>query len=171
MIRLVETSLIDDIQLNMSEVVHENYRVESGALMVFPFHCLIRNWDADKRKNWTQALNGLASSGGVVIQALFEDKTVGIASLSPRWFGEKRLQLYSLHIDRDFRRMGVGQFLLTAIEQRAKQLGANRLYISAAPKKGTVDFYLRMGARQTTEIDPVLYQQEPDDIHMEKALT
>ena len=50
-------------------------------------------------------------------------------------------------------------------KERAKELGAKKLYISATPSKNTVDFYRHLGCKLTSEINADLYQLEPDDIH------
>jgi len=50
---------------------------------------------------------------------------------------------------------------------KARQLGARKLYISATPSKNRVDFYMHLGCRLTSQIDPKLYELEPEDIHLE----
>ena len=57
-----------------------------------------------------------------------------------------------------------------SINERAKELGANKLYISATPSKNTVDFYMHLGCKLAAEINSELYQLEPDDIHLEMII-
>lgn len=52
-------------------------------------------------------------------------------------------------------------------KERAKELGAKKLYISATPSKNTVDFYMHLGCKLASEINTDLYQLEPYDIHLE----
>jgi N-acetylglutamate synthase-like GNAT family acetyltransferase len=54
---------------------------------------------------------------------------------------------------------------------RARELGAQRLYVSATESENTVDFYLRRGCRLAEEVDPALFALEPNDIHLELDLT
>jgi hypothetical protein len=65
--------------------------------------------------------------------------------------------------------MGLGGRLVDESKMAAKNFGAGKLYISATPTTNTVDFYLRLGAVLTKELDLELYQREPDDIHLELA--
>lgn len=51
--------------------------------------------------------------------------------------------------------------------ERAKTLGAKKLYISATPSENTINYYLRLGCILATEIDPELITLEPEDIHLE----
>lgn len=48
----------------------------------------------------------------------------------------------------------------------AIQPDANDLYISAAPNKRTVDFYMKHGAEVLQKTDQQLWQLEPEDIHL-----
>jgi predicted N-acetyltransferase YhbS len=66
---------------------------------------------------------------------------------------------------------GVGQALVRRLETLARDRGARGLVISAAPKVGTVDFYLRLGARVAAMRVEALRREEPDDIQMEKLWT
>ncbi|MCY1186452.1 hypothetical protein D9M73_273290 [compost metagenome] len=55
---------------------------------------------------------------------------------------------------------------MQAAKESAKQLGANKLYISATPSRRTVDFYIKHGAEQLNAPDQQLWQLEPEDIHL-----
>ena len=54
--------------------------------------------------------------------------------------------------------------------RRARKLGAKKLYISATPSENTVNFYLHLGCVLAKEMDPELFELEPEDIHLEYAL-
>jgi hypothetical protein len=49
-------------------------------------------------------------------------------------------------------------------------MGARRLYISATPSENTVGFYTHLGCVITREVDPALFELEPEDIHLEYAI-
>ena len=55
------------------------------------------------------------------------------------------------------------------LKEKAKQSGAKKLYVSAAPSKNTVDFYRGVGFDLTTPIKE-LFEAEPKDIHMAMLL-
>src|SRR5437763_5629078 len=45
-----------------------------------------------------------------------------------------------------------------------------RLYVSATPTRGTVDFYMSCGFEPLVTPDPELFALEPDDIHLDVRL-
>lgn len=167
-VRIDSISLINEILLNMAETVEENYRIENGKLVQFHYHCRIPDWNQQNRMERVAALNTVLANGGQVITARVDNKVVGMASLKNEYHAKNRMQLFSLHIDKNFRKMGIGKTLFLEVEKIAKSKDAAGLYISAAPKKNTIDFYLKMGATITDEIEKVLFDEEPEDIQMEK---
>jgi hypothetical protein len=42
--------------------------------------------------------------------------------------------------------------------------------VSSVPSENAVDFYLHMGCRVTEDVDPALFELEPDDIHLEYVI-
>jgi hypothetical protein len=50
--------------------------------------------------------------------------------------------------------------------ERAKELGAKKLYISATPSEHTVNYAMRLGSLLASEIDPELFTLEPEDIRL-----
>ncbi len=80
------------------------------------------------------------------------------------------LQLKFLHVSRDCRGQGTGTKLFHIAVEKAKELGARKLYISATPSENTVNYYMRLGCVLATEIDPELFALEPEDIHLEYVL-
>lgn len=167
-IALESVSHVSDIGLDMSEIVSHNYRVEDSGLVLFEFVCRIPDWGDANRQRRVSALNSLLADGGAVVVANMDGRTVGIASLESRIYQKGRMQLFSLHVDHEHRSRGVGRALFREIERIARAKGARGLYISAAPKKSTVDFYLAMGAVVTGAVERALFDRNPDDIHMDK---
>jgi hypothetical protein len=64
----------------------------------------------------------------------------------------------------------VASRLVGEVERRAVADGARELYVSAMPSVPAVGFYLARGFRVTDEVDPDLFAQEPEDIHLVKPL-
>lgn len=163
-----EVAQLDALGLNMAEDVAENYRLEQGQLCRFAHVCSIPDWTAAGRVSRIARLNELRQQGGRVLAARVGSRLVGVASLAAQRYSRDRMQLLTLHVDRDFRQQGFGCVLLALAEELAKQAGAAGLYISSAPKVNTVDFYMRQGAVLSPEPIAQLLAQEPDDIHLEK---
>ena len=65
------------------------------------------------------------------------------------------------------RMKGIGRKLISLCKEEVFKRNFTRMYISATPSKNTIDFYIRVGCKLTEDIDPVLYEKEPEDIHME----
>jgi hypothetical protein len=64
----------------------------------------------------------------------------------------------------------VASRLVGEVERRAIAGGARELYVSAVPSVPAVGFYLARGFRVAEEVDPGLFAQEPEDIHLVKPL-
>jgi len=110
---------------------------------------------------------------GGTFYAAFENSTmIGIAALEKEFIGKNKdqLQLTFLHVSKDFRQKGVGTKLLNLAKQKAQELGADKLYISATPSKSTVNFYINRGCEFACEINKKLFELEPEDIHLELKL-
>jgi GNAT superfamily N-acetyltransferase len=106
---------------------------------------------------------------GHVFGAFHEDKLVGVASLENKKRGTHLdfLKMDILYVNAAQRGQGIGARLVGLCAEKALQLGAKKLYVSATPTHATVDFYLKHGATLTSEIVAELYALEPEDIHLE----
>jgi hypothetical protein len=60
----------------------------------------------------------------------------------------------------------VARRLVGEVERRAIADGARELDVSAMPSVSAVGFYLAQGFRVADEVDPDLFAQEPEDIHL-----
>lgn len=123
-------------------------------------------------ERWNQSIASwerILDQGGAVHGALLGDLLVGVAVLRPR-LTAARAQLQSLFVSRAYRRQGVARRLVAEVERRAIAGGARELYVSAVPSVPAVDFYLAQGFRVAEEVDPDLFAQEPEDIHLVKPL-
>lgn len=164
---IIQTNDLNEYPLDLSEEVTENYKVVDNVLVKFEYVCSIPNMDSESRKNRIGQLHSIALANGKIVIAKIDDKIVGVASLKAEKFSNNRMQLYTLHVDRCYRKKGIGKALLNKVIELAKASNADGLYISAAPKVNTVDFYKKCGAKLTLNIEPALFNEEPDDIHME----
>jgi GNAT superfamily N-acetyltransferase len=110
--------------------------------------------------------------GGFFWGAFENDKLIGVSVLESKLIGSHKdmLQLKFLHVDRDFRGQGLGTKLFDVAVQKARELGARKLYISATPSEHTVNYYMRLGCILASELDPELFALEPEDIHLEYAI-
>lgn len=155
-------------EIDRSESIAEEYRVEGGRLGVVPRRLEAPSWSAEGLQNYVARVRALLRRGGEALGAWRDGRLVGFATLDVTGVGgdPSILQLDMLYVSRDSRGQGIGRRLTTALADRARELGATALYISATPTRGTVDAYLRLGARLAQRPDPTLFALEPDDIHL-----
>ena len=112
-------------------------------------------------------------SGGFVWGVFNEENyLVSFSCLLSDFFGSEKqyLQLTQLHVSSDYRRMGIGGELFLVAAQKAKELGAKKLYISAHSSEESQRFYERLGCVDAIEINKELAEREPYDRQMEFLL-
>ena len=114
---------------------------------------------------WTR----LISAGGVPLGAFDGDHLIGF-TVYVRASPETPANLAVLHVTKPWRRYGVGRDLTNEVVRLARADGAPRLYVSATPTRGAVDFYMSQGFRPVATPHERLFALEPDDVHMERAL-
>jgi predicted N-acetyltransferase YhbS len=117
-------------------------------------------------------LNRISDQGGVFYGAFDGPKIVGLVGLEAEFIGKDRDQLnvVILHVGKDHRKRGIGNKLMRIVMERAKEMGAMKLYVSATPSENTVNFYVSLGCVVTKDVDKKLFELEPEDIHMEFSL-
>ncbi len=159
-------------QIDRREYIANIYRLRGGALVLEPHDFEVPGWPPGQQETQMPLLHACYDHGGCG-WAAFDDGTIaGAAVLDAKLFGTRRdtLQLEWLHVGRDYRGRGLGASLFGKAAQRAKELGAAKLYISATPSENTVHFYQRRGCVLATEVDPELFAMEPEDIHLEYTI-
>jgi N-acetylglutamate synthase-like GNAT family acetyltransferase len=66
--------------------------------------------------------------------------------------------------------MGIGKKLFSLVCKKAKEMGAQRLYISAHSSQETQAFYKAMGCVEAMEYSDKLVAEEPCDCQLEYKL-
>ena len=99
-------------------------------------------------------------------------KLIGWACVKKELFGssEQYANLDYLHVSYEYRNCGLGKVLFAHAVTMAKDFGATKLYISGQSSKETQAFYKSVGCHEAEEIDPVLFEKEPYDCHLEFVL-
>ncbi len=169
-IRTIKREEIENIKnIDRSEIVNQFYYYQNGKLVLKNGYFNIRRWTPRQIKKHVKGLLSLYDRGGFFYGLLHEERMVGLISLECKFIGSanNQLQVVFLHVDKNYRKKGFGRKLMDKVKERARELGAKKLYISATPSKNTVDFYMHLGCKLAPEINPELYKLEPDDIHLE----
>ena len=155
--------------IDRAEAIERVYCHKGGKLVLKPEHCELRGWPAGEPEHYGAILIDCYDRGGT-FYGVFDGATlVGAAALESRFIGRShdRLQLKFLHVSQRYRRGGIGQSLYEKTVNRAGDLGARQLYISATPTENTIRFYLGLGCRVADDVDTDLFKLEPKDIHLE----
>jgi GNAT superfamily N-acetyltransferase len=107
--------------------------------------------------------------GGKVFLAYEEDHLLGFATLGgePLGLGGEYLQLIQLHVSFPERGKGVGKKLFFHCMQKAKAMGARKLYISSHSSVETQAFYASAGCVDAKWIFEAQVEHEPYDIQLE----
>lgn len=131
-------------------------------------------WDADGHGDHSveaqvRALEKYVDAGGVAIGALDSDRLAGIGVVVPH-LRPRIAQLAYLHVSAPFRAMGIGSRLSERLEHIARAAGDSEMVVSATPSQNTVQFYLGRGFLPMAEPLAELFELEPEDVHLSKAL-
>lgn len=171
--RLLEAVEIDRFdEIDRSEVIDGAYRVCDGALVLVDRHFNARGFPPGELEASKERSRDCLARGGAAWGAFAGERLVGIAVLDGKRIGAAldTLDMYFLHVSNGYRAGGIGRELVRLVGERARELGARRLYVSATESLNTVTFYRNQGFDLASEVDPELYQLEPGDIHMDMRL-
>jgi len=172
-IRLLQRDEIPLIwQIDRREVIDNVYYLRDGKLVLEPEHYDMQGWPPGEAEHYTPILLDCYDCGGFFWGAFQNDTLMGVSILESKFIGSQHdtLQLKFLHVNHDCRGKGLGTALFDLAAEKARDLGARKLYISATPSEYTVKYYMRLGCVLAAEIDPELFALEPEDIHLEYVI-
>jgi GNAT superfamily N-acetyltransferase len=115
------------------------------------------------------ALEHYLDAGGIALGAFSKGRLVGIGVVVPHLRPEIA-QLAFLHVSAAFRATGIGRRLSDELDLIARDAGDTEMVVSATPSENTVRFYMSRGYELMAQALPELYELEPEDVHMRKAL-
>lgn len=158
--------------IDRAETIENIYYLREGKLALEPEHYEMHGWPPGESEDYTPVLLDCFDHGGHFWGAFEGERLIGVVVLENRFIGSGKdtLQMTFLHVSKYFRKKGFGRELFQLAEEKARELGARKMYISATPSENTVDFYLNLGCELAEEIDPELFELEPEDIHLEYQL-
>ena len=116
-----------------------------------------------------QALEQYLDAGGIALGAFSKGQLVGIGVVVPH-IRPQIAQLTFLHVSAAFRATGIGRRLSDELDLIARDAGDTQIVVSATPSQNTVRFYMSRGYELMAQPLPELYELEPEDVHMRKAL-
>jgi predicted N-acetyltransferase YhbS len=169
-IRPLERDEVETVwSIDRREVIENVYYLEEGELVLREGRYDMQDWPPGEQEQYTPILLDCFDRGGTFCGAFEDSNLVGVVILESKFIGrdKDKLQLVFLQVSRDFRGHGLGRTLFEEAVERARELNAKALYVSATPSENTINFYRRMGCVVTEDVDPELFALEPKDIHLE----
>ncbi len=172
-IREIERGEIEQVwTIDRREVIENVYYLRDGELVLEEEYYDMQGWLSGAAEQYTPILHDCFDRGGTFYGAFENSTMIGAAVLESKFIGrnEDQLQLKFLHVSASYRKKGLGRVLFEKAVDKAREMGAQRLYVSATPAENTVHFYAHLGCSVTKEIDRELFELEPEDIHLEYAI-
>ena len=130
------------------------------------------NWSLEQRREIAEDVVHHMNLDQTGFGAFEGERIIGFATVSRRIFGvaARYVQLVCLQISEEYRRQGIGRKLFSMACEEARQLGADKLYISAHSSKESQAAYRALGCSFAEEINEELVAAEPFDVQMEYRL-
>lgn len=159
-------------EIDRTEEITHIWYVRDDEMVLEEEHWHLTGWPPDELPRQREHLRECMESGGSAWGAFDGERLVGIAVLDGRWYGTagETLDMYFMHVSNGYRHQGIGKLLTELVKERAREMGAKRLFVSGLPSLNTIGFYMAMGFDRAREVDPRLYEREPDDVHMDMEL-
>ena len=151
--------------------VKKCWRKENGEWILKDI-AFVEEWNLAEYEYLIKCLHNTIETRGIVLGAFCDNSMVGFASVENEFFGSENeyLQLSSIHISNGRRGMGIGKQLFILACEKAKKMGAQKLYISAHSSQETQAYYKSMGCVEALEYNAKLVEQEPCDCQLEYSL-
>jgi GNAT superfamily N-acetyltransferase len=172
-IRVISASELQRIgEIDRSERITQQYQQRGAALHLIDVDIDARRWEEPGELSLDARIaqwRRLAEEGGLALGGFSFGRLVGLA-IYARASSELPARVAVLHVTKSRRRSGVGRALTDEVVRVARAEGVQRLYVSATPTRGTVDFYASLGFAPLAKPNPRLLALEPEDVHMERVL-
>lgn len=116
-----------------------------------------------------ESLKDCTLGGGIVVGSFINGSLVGFANIEGRLFGKNKeyVELSYIHVTNELRGRNIGRKIFKLCCEKARELGAKKLYIGAHPSEETQGFYTSIGCVYAKEINEKIYNREPLDIQLE----
>ena len=153
------------------QVVSECWRNVDGEWKLLPI-AFTEDWGLDKCREEAADISQRADRDLIAFAALQSDKVIGFITVKTGTMGSRKqyLQLESFQVSEPYRGQGIGKALFAKACAAAKEMGAQKLYISAHSSKESHAAYSALGCVHALEIIPCIADKEPYDVQMEYAL-
>ena len=130
------------------------------------------DWSVEKCREIAAGISSRLEKDLSAFGAFCKNRLVGFVTVEHEIFGmsAKYVNLEQFQVSQDFRGKGIGRKLFALACSEAKNLGAQKLYISAHSSKESQAAYKALGCVPASEVNEKMAAEEPFDIQMEFAL-
>ncbi|HEY4392063.1 MAG TPA: GNAT family N-acetyltransferase [Paenibacillus sp.] len=158
---------------NRYQEVQRCWRMENGEWILKNISFTEQWEDSLKQEIVDVDFTNCLESGGFVWGVFNNNnEVIAFASMPTDFFGSENqyLQLMQIHVSYEYRNKGMGRELFALCSEKARQLGAKKLYISTHSSEESQHFYKKVGCVDAEEINKKLAEYEPYDRQMELIL-
>lgn len=150
------------------QIVTECWR-KNGEEWVIKSAPFVDDWAEEEYQFLVSCLKNTVSKGGFVYAGFCDGVLKGFVSVESEQFGPSReyLDLTSIHVSEDMRGKGMGKTLFLAAKEWAREMGAEKLYISAHSAVESQAFYRAMGCTWAGITVQKHVEEEPYDCQLE----
>jgi predicted N-acetyltransferase YhbS len=169
---LSRTEIAQLAQIERTETIERIYHMCDGNLVLKKEHWDVPDWSSEEKQRRIEALQDKHDAGTTIFGAFDGPTLVGMSVLhhNPLSSGVARFNLAGLWVSHAYRNQGIGKALVRLAVEEAKERDAKTLYVSATPSENTIRFYTSLEFRPAGTVDPHLFEDEPEDIHLELML-
>lgn len=142
-----------------------------GELKLVPNN-FTEDWPIEKCREVAAGISCRLEKALSAFGAFCGNRLVGFVTVEHEIFGNsaKYVNLEQFQVSKDFRGRGIGRKLFALACSEAKNLGAQKLYISAHSSKESQAVYKSLGCGPAREVNEKMAAEEPFDIQMEFVL-
>ena len=169
--KLIEADLHENLlnDFNRYQEVEYDWKKVNGELkLVHNPH--IEDWThAKKVQKINDVFAKVVELNGYLLGAFENEKLIGFAACNPTKYGSRNqyIQLMELHVSLEYRGLGIGRSMFEKCVDYGTEMKAQKLYIVASSSMESQEAYKKLGCVYARELVRELYEQDPDDIHME----
>lgn len=119
------------------------------------------DWSTERKHRTVNEMKENINNGGIMYGVFYDNKLIAFAGVGPKYH-ESRMKGYIpvdfLHVSLEHRNKGIGKKLFAMICEKAKDLGALKLYIVATAAEDGIAFYTSVGS-----VDAVVVHEPLED--------
>ena len=169
---------IDDVKMDFLndfdryQEISEYYARENGNWIIKKHEIVkVINWDKEYKDRRSTNLSNMLIKGGYAFGVYENGKLVGFATILNEKFGTKKqyVELKYFYISFNYRNKGIGKKLFGLCIEKAKDIGIEKIYISANSSVESQNFYLSMGCKDAMEMKEG-YRNNEDERQMEYTI-